>query len=441
MMSSGMETLSETIENINKIYAANGLLDKLWNVGEIHYLKAMVTAQGGKEGAWSDSVAVEIVAKPAIDSVTTNLISEKTTYNSNDIATETTDQTIPELSEGTTNYLEQLPLTIAPSFGDSAGTAKVTIVRDEDYYILRPNGLKEQHFCNEIIASFTGDETDDYTVGLNDLIGQMDDGARYSIQIVFTDIYDHVATKKIPFVVRWKHQPEVPQAIVSADKKNKIAIINVAKPIDYAEGDSFDLYRLSVDRPELILSDGIYAQDYIDPYPALNDNGGILVVGKTANGDYITAENSFAWSYYFFDFSEGKTIINFDEEMIELQYDMTLDNSWKKDFERTTYLGGSVQGDWNQAVERDLKLSANSVSLDETELIEKMRRLADYPGVCHIRTPEGSSFACDIQVAEAVDGNTPQIINFSLTVSRIETQEQDAITQEQWNAEHPNEVT
>lgn len=441
MMSSGMETLSETIENINKIYAANSLSGNLWNVGETHYLKAMVTAQGGKEGAWSDSVAVEIVAKPVIDSVTTNLVSEATTYNSGDVTTETSDQTVPESSEGTTNYLEQLPLTISPSFGDSFGTAKVTVVRDEDYYILRPNGLKEQHFCNEIIASFTGDETDDYTVGLNDLIGQMDDGARYSIQIVFTDIYEHVSTKKIPFVVRWKHQPEVPQAIVSADKKNKIAIINVAKPIDYAEGDSFDLYRLSVDRPELILSDGIYAQDYIDPYPALNDNGGILVVGKTANGDYITAENSFAWSYYFFDFSEGKTIINFDEEMIELQYDMTLDNSWKKDFERTTYLGGSVQGDWNQAVERDLKLSANSVSLDETELIEKMRRLADYPGVCHIRTPEGSSFACDIQVAEAVDGNTPQIINFSLAVSRIETQEQDAITQEQWNAEHPNEVT
>ena len=441
MMSSGMETLSETIENINKIYAANSLSGNLWNVGETHYLKAMVTAQGGKEGAWSDSVAVEIVAKPVIDSVTTNLVSEATTYNSGDVTTETSDQTVPESSEGTTNYLEQLPLTISPSFGDSFGTAKVTVVRDEDYYILRPNGLKEQHFCNEIIASFTGDETDDYTVGLNDLIGQMDDGARYSIQIVFTDIYEHVATKKIPFVVRWKHQPEVPQAIVAADKKNKIAIINVAKPIDYAEGDSFDLYRLSVDRPELILSDGIYAQDYIDPYPALNDNGGILVVGKTANGDYITAENSFAWSYYFFDFSEGKTIINFDEEMIELQYDMTLDNSWKKDFERTTYLGGSVQGDWNQAVERDLKLSANSVSLDETELIEKMRRLADYPGVCHIRTPEGSSFACDIQVAEAVDGNTPQIINFSLAVSRIETQEQDAITQEQWNAEHPNEVT
>ena len=440
MMSSGMETLSETIENINKIYTANGLLSNLWNVGKIHYLKAMVTAQGGKEGAWSDSVAVEIVAKPAIDSVTTNLVSESTAYNSSDVITETSDQTVPKSSEGTTNYLEQLPLTITPSFGDSSGTAKVTVVRDEDYYILRPNGLKEQHFCNEIIASFTGNETDSYTIGINDLIGQMDDGARYSIQITFTDIYDHVAEKKIPFVVRWKHQPEVPTATVSTIEDSKTASVIVNKPATYADGDTFDLYRMSVDREELILKNGVYGQKYIDPYPALNEHGGILVVNKSANGDYITADSSFAWSYNNFSIIYGKTIINFDEEMIELQYDMTLDNSWKKDFERTTYLGGSVQGDWNQAVERDLKLSANSVSLDETELIEKMRRLADYPGVCHIRTPEGSSFACDIQVTEAVDGNTPKIINFSLTVSKIETQEQDAITQEQWSAEHPNEV-
>lgn len=196
MMSSGMETLSETIENINKIYTASGLLGNLWNVGEIHYLKAMVTAQGGKEGAWSDSVAVEIVAKPTIDSVSTNLVSEATTYNSGDVTTEASDQTVPESSEGTTNYLEQLPLTIVPSFGDSAGTAKVTIARDEDYYILRPDGLKEQHFAGEIIASFTGSETDNYSIALGDLIGQMDDGARYSIQIAFTDIYDHVAEKR-----------------------------------------------------------------------------------------------------------------------------------------------------------------------------------------------------------------------------------------------------
>lgn len=440
MMSSGMETLSETIENINKIYTANGLLGNLWNVGEIHYLKAMVTAQGGKEGAWSDSVAVEIVAKPAIDSVATNLVSESTAYNPSDVTTETSDQAVPESSEGTTNYLEQLPLTIVPSFGDSVGTAKVTIVRDEDYYILRPDGLKEQHFANEIIASFTGSETDSYAIDLSDLIGQMDDGARYSIQIAFTDIYDHVAEKKIPFVVRWKHQPEVPTATVNTIADNKTASIVVAKPTTYADGDTFDLYRMSVDRAELILENGIYGQKYVDPYPALNEYGGILVVNKTANGDYITSDSSFAWLYSDFSIEYKKAIIDFDGESIEIQYNIDCDNSWDKDFERTVYLGGSVQGDWNPAVTRDLKIDAVSISLTEPTMIEQMRRLATYPGICHVRTPDGSSFSCDIQVSEKKDHDNKMRTDFSLTIKKVDSEELDAVTEEQWSAEHPNEV-
>lgn len=400
----------------------------------------MVTAQGGKEGAWSDSVAVEIVAKPAIDSVSTNLVSEATTYNSGDVTTEASDQTVPESSEGTTNYLEQLPLTIAPSFGDSAGTAKVMVVRDEDYYILRPDGLKEQHFAGEIIASFTGSETDNYSIALGDLIGQMDDGARYSIQIAFTDIYDHVAEKKIPFVVRWKHQPEVPTATVNTIADNKTASIVVTKPTTYADGDTFDLYRMSVDRAELILENGIYGQKYVDPYPALNEYGGILVVNKTANGDYITVDSSFAWLYNEFSIAHEKAIIDFDSESIEIQYNLDLDNSWDKDFERTVYLGGSVQGDWNPAVTRDLKIDAVSISLTEPTMIEQMRRLATYPGICHVRTPDGSSFSCDIQVSEKKDHDNKMRTDFSLTIKKVDSEELDAVTEEQWSAEHPNEV-
>lgn len=54
---------------------------------------------------------------------------------------------------------------------------------------------------------------------------------------------------------------------------------------------------MSVDRAELILENGVYGQKYVDPYPALNEYGGILVVNKTANGDYITSDSSFAWLY------------------------------------------------------------------------------------------------------------------------------------------------
>lgn len=439
MMSSGMETLSETIENINKIYASNGLPDKMWNTGEVHYLKAMVTASGGKEGAWSDAVPVEIVAKPAIESVATNLVSEKMTYNTSDVVSES-GENVSATADGTINYLEQLPLTITPSFGESVGEADIKVLRNIDYYILRPDGLKEQHFEGEIVASLTGGETDSYTIEIDDLIGQMDDGAEYSIQVTFTDIYDHTVATDIPFVVRWKHQPEVPSAVVNMIEDNKTASVIVSKPSTYADGDTFNLYRMSVDRPELILEDGTYGQKYIDPYPALNEYGGILVVNKTANGDYITSDNSFAWLYNEFSIEYKKAIIDFDGESIEIQYNIDCDNSWDKDFERTVYLGGSVQGDWNPAVTRDLKIDAVSISLTEPTMIEQMRRLATYPGICHVRTPDGSSFSCDIQVSEKKDHDNKMRTDFSLTIKKVDSEELDAVTEEQWSAEHPSEV-
>lgn len=53
-----------------------------------------------------------------------------------------------------------------------------------------------------------------------------------------------------------------------------------------------------------------------------------------------------------------------------------------------------------------------------------------------MRTPEGSSFACDIQVAEKIDGASPQIVEFDLTVSKVDSEELDGMTYTQWRAEN-----
>ena len=62
-------------------------------------------------------------------------------------------------------------------------------------------------------------------------------------------------------------------------------------------GDVCDIYRLSVDRPALIVRNAIYGITYVDPYPAFNEHGGHLVVAKTANEDYITSDGRLAWLY------------------------------------------------------------------------------------------------------------------------------------------------
>ena len=149
---------------------------------------------------------------------------------------------------------------------------------------------------------------------------------------------------------------------------------------------------------------------------------------------YITSDSSFAWLYSDFSIEYKKAIIDFDSESIEIQYNLDLDNSWDKDFERTVYLGGSVQGDWNPAVTRDLKIDAVSISLTEPTMIEQMRRLATYPGICHVRTPDGSSFSCDIQVSEKKDHDNKMRTDFSLTIKKVDSEELDAVTEEQWSA-------
>lgn len=129
-------------------------------------------------------------------------------------------------------------------------------------------------------------------------------------------------------------------------------------------------------------------------------------------------------------------VIDVDGDQIELPYNIELSNAWNKDFERTEYLGGAVQGDWNPAVTRDM--TARTVLLRGRDLDRQlqMRSLAGYAGAAHIRTPDGSSLACDIQVRENMDYKSKRL-SYTLTVMAIDPEEPDGMTLEQWKIMHP----
>ena len=65
-----------------------------------------------------------------------------------------------------------------------------------------------------------------------------------------------------------------------------------------------------------------------------------------------------------------------------------------------------------------------------------MRRLADYPGICHIRTPEGSSFAANINVTENIDGSKANLISYSLDVKKVDPEGEEGMTLAEWNSMH-----
>lgn len=347
-------------------------------------------------------------------------------------------------SARTATSLKDMPLTITVTGAGETGETTVAIERAESYYLDRPDERDFTGHENETIALFSQTGEAQITIDNGDLIGTLDDGAQYRIVADVSDGIGQTAREELEFEVHWSHQAVEPTATVEIDNENLIAKITPIAPAEAEPGDTCDIYRLSVDRPELIFEGAEFGTMYVDPYPALGEMGGHRIVFRTSNGDYITEDNTIAWADYTQEETGGVetmfNIIDFDGNQVRLMYDITIDAGWEKDFQQTKYLGGHIQGDWNAAVSRTGSVGGSLIVTQDQETIQNLRRLADYPGICHVRTRDGSSYAADVQVSEARDMGRDVIRSeFTLSITRVDPEGFDGLTYADWLAGTPNE--
>ena len=333
-----------------------------------------------------------------------------------------------------------LPLSLTVIGAGVSGTTTVSIIRAEDYHIYRPDDSEFDGFEGETIVTKSQTGEDQMTISYDELIGHLDDGAKYTLRCTVIDDYGQTASIEFPINVNWGHQAGKPTATVKIDEYQRIAMITPIAPTNYRSGDVCDIYRLSADKPELVVRGAEFGQTYVDPYPGFGDFCGHRIVTRTANGDYITATNELAWFLCDSDvddiIEEDAMVIDVNGEQIELPYNIELQNTWTKDFKRTAYLGGAVQGDWNPAVTRDT--TANTVILRGRDLDKQiaMRGLAGYAGLAHVRTPDGSSMACDVQVRETSSYQNKRV-SYSLTIKVIDPPAPEGMLLSDWNDMNP----
>jgi hypothetical protein len=415
------EVVSNTYSVLAEVGGAqNVTLDGMdWQSGESHLLAVRVTSESGKQSAWSDAVAVT-VAEPLEIAITSTSLDEQT------ITVDGESRTIMALTE--------MPLSVTVTGADEGGTTRVVIERAEDYHIDRPDETTFNGFEGETIAIYSQTGESAITISNDDLIGHLDDGASYRLIATIQDGLGQSAEIAQDFEVHWTHQALTPTASVSMDNANMVAQLTPTAPTGAANTDVCDIYRLSADRPELIYPDAAFGTTYVDPYPTLGEMGGYRFVLRTANGDYITAEDTLAWMDVSASLDAGANIIDFGTGRVLLEYNTDLSHNWSKDFKETKYLGGSIQGDWNPAVSRTGTINT-VVTADNTETIEIMRRLATYAGICHVRTKDGSSYAADVQVSESyAQDNAHRIVSFNLSITRIDPDGYDGMTLAEWEA-------
>ena len=393
-----------------------------WSSGETHYLCVrVVSASGRVSDEWSDPVPV-VIAEP-LEAVIAS--------------TSLVDQTITVEGESrSVKSLIAMPLTVQATGAGAGGTTSIAVERAEEYHVDRPDETDFNGFEGETIALLTQIGEAAVTFDRDDLLGKLDDGARYRIVATVQDGLGQSSTAELEFEVHWSHQAIMPQAEVMMD--GTIALITPVMPEGAQEGDTCDIYRLSADKPELIVEGAQFGVTYVDPYPAIGEFGGHRIVFVTSDGDYITEDDEIAWLDLkkedgdCLDIIHG--LIDYDGEQVRIFYDTSQSNTWEKDFQESIYLGGSVQGDWNKSVSMKSSVNVSMVTVKDQEMMLLMRRLAAYPGICHIRTLDGSSYACDIQIQESRNyGKDVQKAEFSLSITRVAPEGFDGMTYEAWS--------
>lgn len=399
-----------------------------WQTGETYLLAVNTTSGSGHESGWSEPVPVTIADPPTCTIYDTSLTTVTTT---------TTDESGTTVTESVT-ALDNMPLTITVTGAGDSDTTTVVIERASAYHVDRPDETDLNGFEGESVAIMSQVGAEPFLITNEDLLGRLDDGAFYRIIATVQDGLGQSAEDTLEFEVHWSHQAEAPTATVVIDDDTLAAKLTPTAPTGYASGDVCDIYRLSVDRPQLVVEGAAFGTTYVDPFPTIGEFGGYRFVTRTANGDCIASDDTFAWvdvDNTHLDIDEN--IIDFDEGQILFEYNIDLSHSWKKEFQETKYLGGSIQGDWNKGVSRTTSLSIEATADEDQELIQAMRRLATNTGICHIRTKDGSSYSADIQVSEKYAQNTAHVIVvFDLQITRIDPEELDGMTLAEWQDIH-----
>ena len=213
-----------------------------WLYGTSHSLTVQTTSKSGCISAVSDPVTITVAARPTISPLATAITS------------------------GITNgVLTDLPIVMEVEGAGDGGRTIIKIERLKDYFVDRPDGSMTDGYDGETIyaTSFGGEE--EISIYPEDLVGSFDDGGEYRLTATIQDSVGQKASAYLDFIVDWTHQAETPTATVTTDAATLSASVTATAPDSYVAGDTVDIYRLSADKPELIVKGGEFGTTYIDP--------------------------------------------------------------------------------------------------------------------------------------------------------------------------------
>lgn len=248
------------------------------------------------------------------------------------------------------------------------------------------------------------------------------DGGTYTVTVRATDTATGLSSDEVTtdLLVNYSHKAPVPSATVTpfdtTDEgvRARGAIIELASPTGAASGDTYDVYRMTPDGPQLCAA-GLNLTDVVtDSFAPFGTYASLAyrVCCKTVDG----CEE---WLDFPYQLAGRDLRIDFGDTYVELPYDVKQTDSYAKDFEARQHLDGSVDGYWNRGVTRTAGLSSNIIKVREESQAVLVRELARYSGPCYVRTSDGCAYAANVQVNDFGREANSFAISVSLNATEV----------------------
>ena len=205
------------------------------------------------------------------------------------------------------------------------------------------------------------------------------------------------------FTVAWAHPAPAPSesiAVTPSDVTEEDGVrairatIALATPEDAAEGDTYDVFRITPDGSYAIAVGQALDATVTDPYAPYGGEGMAYRIALT------TADGDTNWLDFPYELSAKELRIDFGGSYVELPWNLAISDSWRKDFESRAHLGAETpDGYWNESVERTAGLSTDVLRVGDPERAAALAALAQHAGPCFVRTPTGSAYEADVEVS------------------------------------------
>ena len=233
------------------------------------------------------------------------------------------------------------------------------------------------------------------------------DLGNYTVSVVAVDRDTGLRTDppvEAEFTVLWANQAVSPEEAVTLtvidttdeDGDHRQAVkITLTAPENSSSTDVYDIYRMDLEKPNLIGQGFPLACEVTDEYAPFSMDTPLSyrIALRTVDGDVEFADIEYT--------AECKNIrFDWATGSLELPYGNAISDSFKKDAQIRQHMDGGSSGYWNPNIERRSSLNSSIIKIMQPQDIVRARLLARYAGAVFVRLPNGSAFEANVQVTD-----------------------------------------